>query len=210
MYDSQGFEMLVKMFTVGMLGTNCYVVGDKGSGEAVVIDPGFDAESEARQILDEAERNGLQIKYIINTHGHPDHNSGNSILKSRSHAPILIHEADAPMLSSQPADRTLHEGDIIEVGEVKLKVIHTPGHSPGSIALLAGDYAFSGDTLFAGSIGRYDLPGASLDELVKSLKKLLTLPDRVKVCPGHGPVTNIGEERRSNPFLRNFDWVAFG
>jgi glyoxylase-like metal-dependent hydrolase (beta-lactamase superfamily II) len=209
-HDSQGFEMFVKLFTVGMLGTNCYVVGDKGSGEAVVIDPGFDTESEAQRILDEAERNGLLIKYIINTHGHPDHNGGNIVLKDHTNAPILIHEADASMLNNPPADRTLREGDIIEVGDVKLKVMHTPGHSPGSIALLAGEYVFSGDTLFAGSIGRYDLPGASLDELVKSLKKLLTLPDRVRVCPGHGPVTNIGEERRSNPFLRNFDWVAFG
>ncbi len=201
--------MFVKMFTVGMLGTNCFVVGDKDSGEAVVIDPGFDSESEAQQILDEIERNGLQIKYIVNTHGHPDHNGGNSILKNSSHAPILIHEADAPMLNEPPADRRLHEGDIIEAGNVKLKVIHTPGHSPGSIALLANNYVFSGDTLFAGSIGRYDLPGASLEELVNSLKRLLTLPDHVRVCPGHGPATTIGEERRTNPFLRNFDWVAF-
>ena len=202
--------MFVKMFTVGMLGTNCYVVGDKDSGEAVVIDPGFDSKSEAQHILDEIERNGLQIKYIINTHGHPDHNGGNQILKNHSHAPILIHEADASMLNGPPADRRLREGDIIEVGNVKLKIIHTPGHSPGSTALLAEDYVFSGDTLFAGSIGRYDLPGASLEELVNSLKKLLTLPDHIKVCPGHGPATSVGEERRNNPFLQNFDWVAFG
>jgi glyoxylase-like metal-dependent hydrolase (beta-lactamase superfamily II) len=202
--------MFVKMLTVGMLGTNCYIVGDKNSGEAVVIDPGVDTESEAQHILDETERNGFRIKYILNTHGHPDHNGGNRILKNHSHAPILIHEADEPMLSGLTADRRLREGDIIEVGNVKLKVIHTPGHSPGSMALLAEDYVFSGDTLFAGSIGRYDLPGASLERLVISLKKLLTLPDRVKVCPGHGPVTTVGEERRSNPFLRNFDWVAFG
>lgn len=202
--------MFVKMFTVGMLGTNCYVVGDKKSGEAVVIDPGFDTESEGQRILDEIEHNGLQIKYIINTHGHPDHIGGNRILKNHSHAPILIHGADSPMLNNPPADRTLHEGDIIEVGDIKLKVMHTPGHSPGSTALLTGDYAFSGDTLFAGSIGRYDLPGASLEELVTSLKRILTLHDHVKVCPGHGPATTVGEERRSNPFLRNFDWVAFG
>jgi hydroxyacylglutathione hydrolase len=199
------------MFTVGMLATNCYVVGDKDSGEAAVIDPGFDSESEAQHILDEVERNGLLIKYIINTHGHPDHIGGNRILKDRSRAPILIHEADASILSDPPADRKLRDGYLIEVGNVRLKVIHTPGHSSGSIALFSGDYVFSGDTLFAGSIGRYDLPGASLDELVNSLKKkLLTLPDHVKVCPGHGPVTTIGEERRSNPFLQNFDWVAYG
>ena len=202
--------MIVKMYTVGMLGTNCYVVGDKDSGEAVVIDPGFDSRSEAQHILDQIEHNELQIKYIINTHGHPDHNGGNNILKNHGHAPILIHEADASMLSDPPADRRLHEGDVIEVGNVKLKVIHTPGHSLGSIALLAENYVFSGDTLFAGSIGRYDLPGASLKDLVNSLKKLLALPDDVKVCPGHGPVTSIGEERRTNPFLQNFDCVAFG
>jgi glyoxylase-like metal-dependent hydrolase (beta-lactamase superfamily II) len=201
--------MLVKMFTVGMLGTNCYVVGDKDSGEAAVIDPGLDTESEAQHILDEIERNGLRIKYIINTHGHPDHNGGNQTLRNNSHAPILIHDADASMLNGPPADRRLSEGDTIEIGNLKLRVIHTPGHSPGSIALLAEDYVFSGDTLFAGSIGRYDLPGASLNELVNSLKKLLTLPDHVKVCPGHGPVTTIGQERRSNPFLQSFDWVTF-
>jgi glyoxylase-like metal-dependent hydrolase (beta-lactamase superfamily II) len=201
--------MLVKMFTVGMLGTNCYVVGDKDSGEAAVIDPGLDTESEAQHILDEIERNGLRIKYIINTHGHPDHNGGNQTLRNNSHAPILIHDADASMLNGPPADRRLSEGDTIEIGNLKLRVIHTPGHSPGSIALLAEDYVFSGDTLFAGSIGRYDLPGASLKELVNSLKKLLTLPDHVKVCPGHGPVTTIGQERRSNPFLQSFDWVTF-
>jgi glyoxylase-like metal-dependent hydrolase (beta-lactamase superfamily II) len=94
---------------------------------------------------------------------------------------------------------------------VKLRVVHTPGHSRGSIILLGSDEVFSGDTLFAGSIGRYDLPGGSLDELVNSLKsKLLTLPDRFRVYPGHGPISTIGEERRSNPFLQNFDWTAFG
>ena len=202
--------MFVKMFTVGMLATNCFLVGDKDSGEAAVIDPGFDRESEARAIFDEIDRNGFRVKYIINTHGHPDHNGGNRILKDRSGAPILIHEAEASVLSSPPADRKLRDGDLIEVGNVSLKVIHTPGHSPGSMALLAPDYVFSGDTLFAGSIGRCDLPGGSPEELVNSLKtKLLSLPDYVKVCPGHGPVTSIGEERRNNPFLRNFDWMAF-
>ena len=202
--------MFVKMFTVGMLATNCFLVGDKDSGEAVVIDPGFDNESEAKSILGEIHRHGIRIKYIINTHGHPDHNGGNRILKENSGAPILIHEADASALSGPRADRKVCDGDLIEVGSLKLQVIHTPGHSPGSIALLVENYAFSGDTLFAGSIGRFDLPGGSVEELVNSLKnKLLTLPDQVKVCPGHGPVTSIGEERRNNPFLQNFDWMAF-
>jgi len=199
--------MFVKMFTVGMLGTNCFLVGDTETHEALIIDPGFDRESEAKTILKEIERNGFEIKYIVDTHGHPDHNSGNRTIKEFTKAPILIHEYDAPMLSNPPADQLLHEGDLIEVGNIKLRVIHTPGHSRGSIILLSADSVFTGDTLFAGSIGRYDLPGGSLEEIKNSLKnKLLILPDYVKVYPGHGPVSTIGEERRSNPFLQSFDW----
>jgi len=203
--------MFVKMFTVGMLASNCFLVADARSGEAVIIDPGLDRESEAKNIINEIERNGFEVKYIVNTHGHPDHTSGNQILKNYTKAPILIHEYDASLLTSPPADRKLREGDLIEVGSIKLRVVHTPGHSKGSVILLSSDIVFSGDTLFAGSIGRYDLPGGSLDELVNSLKnKLLTLPDHLKVYPGHGPVSTIGEERRYNPFLQNFDWTVFG
>jgi len=199
--------MFVKMFTVGMLGTNCFLVGDTESREALIIDPGFDSESEARIILKEIERNGFEIKYIINTHGHSDHIGGNRTLKEFTKAPILIHECDAPMLSNPVPDRLLHEGDLIEVGSIRLRAIHTPGHSKGSIILVGADTVFSGDTLFAGSIGRYDLPGGSLQEIKNSLRnKLLILPDRLKVYPGHGPVSTIGEERRSNPFLQSFDW----
>ena len=203
--------MLVKMFTVGMLATNCYLVGDRETGDAVVIDPGIDHESEAKAILSEVERNGFRIKYIINTHGHPDHSGGNRVFKERSGAPILIYEDDVSFLSNPSADRKLRDGDLVDVGNIRLRVVHTPGHSPGSMALLAEDCVFSGDTLFAGSIGRYDLPGGSLEELVNSLKsKLLTLPDHVRVYPGHGPVTTIGAERRNNPFLKSFDWMVFG
>ena len=203
--------MFVRMFTVGMLATNCFLVGDPESGESAVIDPGFDQESEAEAIHSEVRRNGFRIKYIINTHGHPDHIGGNRIMKERSGVPILIYEDDAPLLRDPLADRKLHDGDTISIGNLRLRVVHTPGHSPGSMALLAEDCVFSGDTLFAGSIGRYDLPGGSLEELVNSLKnKLLTLPDHVRVYPGHGPVTTIGEERRNNPFLKSFDWMVFG
>ena len=204
----QGFEMFVKMFTVGMFGTNCFLVADAETCEALIIDPGFDRESEAKTILKEIERNGFQVKYIINTHGHIDHIGGNKTLREVTKAPILIHEYDAPTLSNPPADRKLHDGDLIEIGSVKLRVIHTPGHSKGSIILLGADAVFAGDTLFAGSIGRFDLPGGSVVELKNSLKnKLLILPDHLKVYSGHGPVTDIGEERRSNPFLQNFEWV---
>jgi glyoxylase-like metal-dependent hydrolase (beta-lactamase superfamily II) len=197
--------MFVKMFTVGMIETNCFLVGDTETQEAVVIDPGFDSSAEAKTILKEIESNRFRVKFIINTHGHPDHTGGNKPLKEATKAPILIHENDAQLLRNPSADKTMHEGDLIELGEVKLRVLHTPGHSRGSIALLAADAVFSGDTLFAGGIGRYDLPGGSLEEIMNSIKnKLLILPDHLKVYPGHGPTTTIGEERRSNPFLQEF------
>lgn len=197
--------MFVKMFTVGMIETNCFIVGDTKTEEAVVIDPGFDSASEAKGILSEIERNRFRVKFIINTHGHPDHTSGNKRMKEATGAPILIHEYDAPLLQNPTADKTLREGDIIELGEVKLRVLHTPGHSKGSIALLGADAVFVGDTLFAGSIGRYDIPGGSLEEIMNSIRnKLLILPDNLKVYPGHGPITTIGEERRTNPFLQDF------
>lgn len=203
--------MFVKMFTVGILAANCFLVGNTQTCDAIIIDPGFDSESEAKTIITAIERNEFEVKYIINTHGHPDHNGGNQIIKGYTKAPILIHEYDASLLKNPPADRKLRDGDLIEVGSVKLKVIHTPGHSKGSVILLGSDVVFSGDTLFAGSIGRYDLPGGSLSDLVNSLKNnFLTLPDHVKVYPGHGPVSTIGEERRYNPFLQNFDWTIFG
>jgi len=197
--------MLIDMFTVGMLSTNCFIVGDTKTGEAIMIDPGLGNALEAKNILKEIERNKFKIKFIVNTHGHPDHISGNKMMKEATGAPILIHESDAPRLQNPKADKILREGDQIEFGEVKLGVLHTPGHSEGSIALLNADNVFVGDTLFAGAIGRYDLSGGSLEELMNSIKKkLLTLPDYVNVYPGHGEVTTIGKERRTNPFLQDF------
>ena len=197
--------MFVKMFTVGLIETNCFLVGDSKAEEAVVIDPGFDKASETDRILAEIERNKFHVKFIVNTHGHPDHTGGNRALKDATSAPLLMHELDAPMLENTLPDKTIGEGGVLEIGEVKLRVLHTPGHSPGSVALLAADSVFVGDTLFAGSIGRYDLPGGSLEQLMNSIKtKLLALPDNTKVFPGHGPVTTVGEERRSNPFLQDF------
>ncbi|MDH5450245.1 MAG: MBL fold metallo-hydrolase [Candidatus Bathyarchaeota archaeon] len=212
--------MFIKMFTVGMISTNCYLVGCTETKEALVIDPGFGTKVEAEEILGEAKKHGSKIKYIVNTHGHPDHTSGNKILKELTGAEILIHEYDASKLAntsgnlltlfglhstSPPADKILHEGDIIQVGTIKLKVLHTPGHSRGGISLLGEDIVFTGDTLFAGSIGRYDFPDASYKELMRSIRdRLATLPDHMKVYSGHGPPTTIGKEKRYNPFLQNF------
>jgi len=209
--------MIAKMLTLGTLYTNCYIVGCSETKEALIIDPGFEEKKDAQKVLKEVDQHGLRVKYIVNTHGHPDHIGGNRAIKEATNALILIHEYDAPMLTnptgnllrpsglhamSPPADKTLHEGNIIQTGKTTLKVLHTPGHSKGSISLLGSDVVFTGDTLFAGSIGRYDLTGGSYKEIIRSIKRLATLPEHVKVYPGHGPTSTIGKEKNSNPFLQ--------
>ena len=210
----------VELFTVGPLFTNCYLAYCSQSKEAIVIDPGFGTAREAENFLKKISQMELSLKYIVNTHGHPDHTSGNGFLKEKTSASILIHRLDASKLGearrvvyeslgfelySPPADAFIDEGDIIKFGNASLKVIYTPGHSKGSVSLVGENCIFSGDTLFAGSIGRYDFPDSSFEEIMNSLrKKILTLPDNFIVYPGHGPITTIGEERRNNPFLREF------
>jgi glyoxylase-like metal-dependent hydrolase (beta-lactamase superfamily II) len=210
--------MIVKLLTVGALGTNCFVVWCEETKEAAVIDPGFSTEDEGKKsVLHTIDANGLNVKYIINTHGHADHTSGNAVIKKATGAPILIHELDAPLLGesgkdwasmfgyqvvSPPADKTLHQGDTIHFGKCTLSVLHTPGHTEGGISLVGNDCVFVGDTLFNGSIGRTDFPGGNYKTLIRSIKqKLATLPDHFTVYPGHGPTTTIGEEKKSNPFL---------
>ena len=192
--------MIIKCFPVGWLSTNCYVVGCEETEEAAVIDPGMDSRAEAEPILDYIKQNSLHIKYIINTHGHPDHIAGNAVIKEVTGAPILIHESNPEHVQT---DRKLRDGDTLQVGNLKLKVLHTPGHTKDGISLLVDNAVFTGDALFAGSVGRTDFAGGSYEELMLSIKtKLLPLPESVKVYPGHGPSTTMGDEKRHNPFLQ--------
>lgn len=205
--------MLIKTLTVGPIQANCYILGCEKTLSAVVIDPG----DEADRILHTLAESNLTARFIVNTHGHFDHVGANKRLKEVTGAPILIHSLDAPMLSqlsssaaawglaadnSPGPDRELNDGDEVTLGHTALKVIHTPGHTPGGISLYAGDFVFVGDTLFAGSIGRTDFPGGSFQTLKESIQhKLFALGDEVKVYAGHGPITTIGEEKRTNPFV---------
>ena len=205
--------MILKMLVVGPIQANCYLLGCERTREAVVIDPGDDVDT----ILMTLAKEKLRCVYIINTHGHFDHSGANKRLKEVTKGQLLLHEADAPMVTSQaasgrmwgmnvenspPPDRYLKEGDVILFGDVSLKVLHTPGHSPGGICLVTDSMVFVGDTLFAGSIGRTDFPGGNYDGLLRSVReKIFTLGDDVVIYPGHGPETTVGRERRTNPFF---------
>jgi hydroxyacylglutathione hydrolase len=206
--------MILMRLVVGPLQVNCYILADEKTKEAVVIDPGDDAQD----ILGIVRKKGLTVKYIVNTHAHFDHVGANGELKAAAGGEILLHEADAALLgstsglartfgmnapASPKADRYLKHGDVITAGEVSLAVLHVPGHSPGGICLVEQGMVFTGDALFAGSIGRTDLPGGNSPmALINAIKaNLLTLPDDTKVFPGHGPESTIGEEKRENPYL---------
>ena len=205
--------MIIQSLVVGPIQANCFILGDEKTQEAVVIDPG----DEAKRILAGLQKQALKLKYIINTHGHFDHVGANKALKEKTGAPILIHRVEAPLLAqlsssaavwgmqvddSPPADRLLEDGDRISFGEITLEVIHTPGHSLGGISLYTPKDLFVGDTLFAGSIGRTDFPGGDYEQLISGVRtRLFVLGDDVRVFPGHGPATTIGQERRYNPFF---------
>ena len=190
---------MLKKLVVGMYQANCYILGCKETKEGAVIDPG----DEAPRIVSEITRSELTIKHILLTHGHIDHVGGVGDLKRTINAPVLIHKNDAASLGNQ-ADGYLSDGQEIQVGNYTLKIIHTPGHSPGGVCIHAPGVVFTGDTLFAGSIGRSDLPGASHEQLIEGVvKKIFTLGDELRVYPGHGPHTTIGRERQSNPWFRH-------
>jgi len=208
--------LIIKELVVGPLMANCFICGCSKTKEAVVIDPGGDANTILLSLADSK----LKVKYIINTHGHFDHVSANGKMKDATGADILIHPLDAPMLeklssnaaffgvsveNSPPCDQTLEEGDTVSFGDITLKVIHTPGHTPGGISLYTNGIVFVGDTLFSGSIGRTDFPGGDFNTLISSIKtKLFFMKDDIRVFSGHGPETSIGIEKRHNPFVGQF------
>lgn len=207
--------MIFETLVVGQLGVNCFVLADPETKEGIVVDPGADAGV----ILDLVRSKGITVKYVLNTHGHFDHIGGNRRLVEATGATLMIHQGDEPFLSRASSSATMYgmkaddspapasylaDGQAITFGGIELRVIHTPGHSPGGSCfyLPSEGKLLSGDTLFAESIGRTDLTGGSQAQLVSSIKsKLLILPDDTRVYPGHGPATTIGYEKSHNPYL---------
>ena len=209
--------MHIEQIKVGFMDVFCYIVACPVKKEALVIDPAGNEE----EIVERIDKNGFILKYIVNTHGHGDHTCGNAKVKELTGAEIIMHEEDDKIFNSPEgremtrqlgfnispnADIFVKDGDDIAVGDVTLKALHTPGHSPGGICLLGEGNLFTGDTLFVGAMGRTDLPGASLSQLMNSInRKLLTLPIETVVWPGHDygdrPSSTIGVEKWSNPFL---------
>jgi len=205
----------IKSIEVGSFAANCYLVSCEDTKEAVLIDPG----AEAKKILQMVAEAGVTVKYVLNTHGHIDHMGADAEVSQALGAPLYIHEGDHLLIQNPrddlaayqgvakpaKADGFLQDGDIIRFGKEELKVLSTPGHSPGSVCFYneKEKVLFSGDTLFAGSIGRTDFPGGSFPQIISSIKeKLLVLPEDTVVLPGHGPASTIGAEKRYNPFLQ--------
>lgn len=207
--------MIHEIFPVGPLQCNCSVIGDETTREALVIDPGDDIDD----VLVLIRKHNLTVKQIVVTHAHIDHVGGAMKLRAATGAPILLNQNDQPLLKmldvqatwigvEDPGkveiDHSIAQGDTVRAGSLTANVIHTPGHTEGSVCLYfpTEKKLIAGDTLFAGSIGRTDLPGGSMQKIINSLhEKVLTLPDETVVVPGHGALTTIGEERESNPFL---------
>lgn len=218
-------ELFFETFPVGAFQCNCSIIADPKSGEAIVVDPG----DEAARILAELKKSGLSVKYLVHTHAHIDHIMATASLKEKTGAAICLNRGDQFLYDNiamqgeflglqvtepvKPVTQYLEHGDDVSCAGLRLKVLHTPGHTPGSICFhwqgveLGGqrqDILFSGDTLFAGSIGRTDLWGGDFDQIISSIRsKLLTLDGQTQVIPGHGPLTTITREAKSNPFLQS-------
>ena len=219
-----GEGVIVESAVVGFAEANCYIIASSTTGDAAVIDPGTSDRLELDGIIQEVERLGVRIGVILNTHGHPDHMEGNDILKRTFKTEVAIHELDGLKLTDPdrnasrlfgmdvqvaPADRLLANDEVVEIGGIGLKTVHTPGHSSGGVSFVGEGFAFTGDTLFAGSVGRTDLPCAAegdhiaWDVLMESIStKLMTLPGETILLPGHGPSTTVEHERQSNPYIR--------
>jgi hydroxyacylglutathione hydrolase len=189
---------MLKKLVVGPYQANCYIIGNRETMEGIVIDPG----DEVFRIVRTVTETGLNIRYILITHGHIDHVGGAAELKKITGAPVYIHPLDTAGLGFPP-DGQVNEGEDILLGTYRIKILHTPGHSPGGVCYLAPGAVFTGDTLFAGSIGRTDFPGGDYRRLIQEVRsKLFTLDETLRVYPGHGPPSTIGTERSTNPFFR--------
>ena len=200
--------MEIKKIVTGVYQANCYVIMDKNTNEAIVIDPGGNVDDIVR-VIDSLK---AKVKYILLTHGHSDHTSGVAELKSITKAVVCISKKDEDLIAKgaelfgplieEGADKLLKDGDIITISNLKIKCLDTPGHSPGGMSFLINNSAFTGDTLFEGSIGRTDLTGGNFNAIINSIKsKLLCLDDETIVYPGHGSYTTIGNEKLYNSFL---------
>lgn len=213
--NKEVLNLKIVTLVVGPIMENCYIIYDEKLLEGIIVDPG----DEADRILTAVKNLNLTIKYIVNTHAHADHIGANKEIGEKLKAKLAVHADDTAMLTdpqlnlsvagymgrliiSQPADILLHEGDTIVFGNCEFKVVHTPGHTPGGICLVGENVVISGDSLFAGSIGRTDFPTGSMTDLISSLKeKIMTLDPNMQVFPGHGGTTNIGWEKQNNPYL---------
>lgn len=205
--------MKIQKFIVGSMGTNCYFLIGNNSDECAVVDPG----AEAGRIIQKLEEKKLKCTHILLTHAHFDHIMALETVREATGAPVFVHEADSEFLTDNdlncmsvfssekikmnPAENLLKDGDVLEIAGERVRVMHTPGHTPGSVCFLCGSDIVSGDTLFRGSIGRYDLPGGDFMTLLSSLKAISELDGDRRIYPGHGPSTTLTREREANLYL---------